>query len=227
MTGFEAPVPILMYHAISPAPAGTPYPDLFVPQREFEQQMSWLADSGYHAVTLDEVFAAWHDGEPITENPIVVSFDDGLRSQHVGAFPAMERLGWPGVLNLKVESVEQGELTEEMVADLVEAGWEVDSHTFTHPDVTSLDAESLRHELEGSRRELARRFGEPVNFFAYPAGRYDREAIEAVEEAGYLGAMTTDPGFATRDRPYTLNRLRVVGGDGVAGLEAKLNGDSS
>jgi peptidoglycan/xylan/chitin deacetylase (PgdA/CDA1 family) len=222
VTGFKAPVPILMYHAISAPPPGAAYPELFVPQDEFEDQVRWLAQKGYHAVTLDQVFAAWHEGEPIARNPVVLSFDDGLRSQHVAAFPAMRRLGWPGVLNLKLESVEQGELTEPLVTELVDAGWELDSHTLTHPDLTTLDDAALRRELKGSRRELITRFGEPVQFIAYPAGSYDERVVEAAKETGYRGAMTTVPGFAEPGRPFRLSRVRVDGGDGVAGLASKL-----
>ena len=220
---FPGPVPILMYHAISPAPADTPYPDLFVPEAEFEDQMEWLAQQGFHGVTLDQVFSAWTDGEPIAENPVVISFDDGLRSQYVGARPILEQLEWPAVLNLKVESIDQGEMTEAMVEELVAAGWEIDSHTISHADVSDLDGEELRAEVAGSRRELIERFGEPVDFFAYPAGAYDADAVEAVEAAGYLGAVTTDPGLASAEEPYTLKRLRVAGSDGAEGLEAMLS----
>ena len=219
---FDDPVPILMYHGISPPPAGTPYPELFVPEAEFEEEMEWLAEQGYHGVTLDEVFAAWNEGEPIAENPIVVSFDDGLRSQYVGARPVLEQLGWPAVLNLKVESLDQGELTESMVDELVAAGWEIDSHTISHADVTGLDGSELRREVGDSRAELQERFGEPVDFFAYPAGAYDAESVAAVEEAGYLGAVTTEPGLASPDEPYELRRIRVAGGEGAEGLEANL-----
>ena len=221
VTDFDGPVPILMYHAIQPAPAGSANPGLFVPEAEFEEQMKWLADERYNAVTLDEVFAAWEDGEPIARNPVVISFDDGLRSQYVGARPVLEQLGWPGVLNLKVDAVDQGELTEEMVDELIAAGWEVDSHTFTHPDLTGLDEETLRREVEDSRTELQDRFGEPVNFFCYPAGSFDGETIAAVREAGYLGATTTEPGLATPGEPYELHRVRVEPGDGAPELSAR------
>ncbi|MGI9021140.1 MAG: polysaccharide deacetylase family protein [Solirubrobacterales bacterium] len=224
VTGFDGAVPILMYHAIAPAPVGEPYPDLFVPQAAFEEQMAWLAEEGYHAVTLGEAFAAWEDGAPIARRPIVISFDDGLRSQYVGAAPTLERLGWPAVLNLKVEAVDQGELSEEMVKELVGAGWEIDAHSYTHPDLTSLDAGALRREVGGSRRELQRRFGEPVDFFCYPAGSFDDEVIAAVRDAGYRGATTTKPGLALLAKPYELNRIRVEPGDGPDELAAKLEG---
>jgi peptidoglycan/xylan/chitin deacetylase (PgdA/CDA1 family) len=222
VSDFHEPVPILMYHAISPAPADSPYPELFVPEAEFDEQMKWLAEEGYNGVTLGEVFSAWDDGEPIAENPVVVSFDDGLRSQYVGGRPVLEELGWPAVLNLKVESLDQGELTEPMVEELIDAGWEVDSHTISHADVSGLDGEELRHEVEDSRTELSERFGVSVDFFAYPAGEYDTEAIAAVEDAGYRGAVTTEPGLASPDEPYELRRIRIEGGVGTDGLEMKL-----
>jgi len=223
VTGFDKPVPILMYHAISPAPPGAALPELFVPQAEFSDQMHWLRAQGYHAVTLDQVFAAWRDDAPIARKPIVVSFDDGLRSQYVGAVPVLRRMGWPGVLNLKLVSLEQGELTDEMVREMLDAGWEVDSHTINHVDVTGLSGADLEHEVADSRTELQDRFDIPVNFFCYPSGRYDFEATAAVREAGYLGATTTEPGLASPGEPYHLNRIRVVPGDATAGLEAKLD----
>ena len=224
VTGFRGPVPILMYHAISPAPADAALPDLYVPAAELSEQMKWLSDEGYHGVTLEQLFDAWENGEPIPRKPVVISFDDGLRSQYVGAVPVLRRLGWPGVLNLKVESLDQGELTEEMVEEMIEAGWELASHTLTHADVSQLEGEALRAEVHDSRRELRRRFGVPVKFFCYPAGRYDGEAITAVRRAGYAGATTTDPGLAAPGDPYRLARIRVVPGDGVKGLAKKLAG---
>jgi len=221
ITGFRGPVPILMYHAISPAPAGAELPGLFVPEGEFEAQMKWLRDHGYNGVTLGQVFAAWNDGAPIARNPIVISFDDGLQSQFVGARPMLDRLGWPGVLNLELDHLDSGDLSRDQVRDLIDAGWEIDSHTYSHPDLTA-DGVDLEREIADSRRYLQKKFEIPVDFFCYPAGGYDGEVIAAVEAAGYTGATTTVEGLAEPDVPYELGRIRVEPGDGAAGLEAKL-----
>ncbi|MQA73498.1 MAG: polysaccharide deacetylase family protein [Solirubrobacterales bacterium] len=146
---YHRPTPILMYHAIGAAPPGATFPDLFVPEPEFKQQIDWLAEHGYHAVTLGQLFAAWDDGRPIARKPIVISFDDGLRSQYVGALPVLRARRWPGVLNLKLASLEQGELSDEMVREMIDAGWEVDSHTITHADVGRLDGSSCAARWPG------------------------------------------------------------------------------
>ncbi len=220
---FDGPVPILMYHGISPPPAGNPNPGLFVPEDEFEEQVQWLYEQGYHAVTLEDVFAAWHDDKPIAAKPVVISFDDGLRSQYEGARPILTRLGWPAVLNLEIDNVRDGELTESMVGDLIHEGWEIDSHTLTHPDLTSVDPTRLTREVSGSRDWLQRHFDIPVDFFCYPAGKYDDAAIVAVRAAGYEGATTTEEGLAgPHDDPFTLRRVRVDPADAIDGLAAKL-----
>lgn len=221
--GFKGPVAILMYHAIAEPPAGTPYPDLFVPASELRVQLRALARAGYNAVTLSAVLDAWEQGEPIARNPVVLSFDDGLRSQYTEALPALARHGWPGVLNLKVASLDQGEITEEMVAEMVAGGWEVGAHTITHADLTTVDAAQLRREVSGSRRALERRLGTSVDVFCYPGGRYDEAVVAAVRDAGFRAATTTEPGLARRDQDrFALSRIRVDRGDGAAGLMRKL-----
>jgi peptidoglycan/xylan/chitin deacetylase (PgdA/CDA1 family) len=208
----DAPVPILMYHVIAGAPARTANADLWVPWGRFAREMSALAHAGFHAVTLDAVYRAWHGRGSLPVRPLVISFDDGYASQYQHARPTLDRLHWPGVLNLEVHNVrEHGGLSRGQVARLVRDGWEVDAHTLTHPDLTTLDAASLRREVAGSRRWLRHAFGVPVRFFCYPAGRYNARVEAAVRAAGYLGATTTQPGVASwRDDPYALPRLRVT-----------------
>jgi peptidoglycan/xylan/chitin deacetylase (PgdA/CDA1 family) len=131
-------------------------------------------------------------------------------------------VGWPGVLNLEVNNVRPGDLTARQVRGLIADGWEIDSHTITHPDLTTLSDSQLRHELVGSRAYIRRRFHLPVNYFCYPAGRFDARVVAAVKAAGYRAATTTQPGLATPDARLTLNRIRIDGQDGVSGLLRKL-----
>jgi peptidoglycan/xylan/chitin deacetylase (PgdA/CDA1 family) len=116
-------------------------------------------------------------------------------------------------------------LTVKQVKSLLKAGWELDSHTLTHPDLTTLDDTALAHELEGSRAALQQRFGVPVNFFAYPAGRNDARVRTATEAAGYLAATTVEEGVARgRDDPFALKRVRVNATDTADSLLTRLRG---
>jgi len=218
-----APVPILMYHVVAKPIAGAPYPALYVPREEFAEEMAWLDRHGYRAVTLQQVFDHWRGARPLPAKPVVVSFDDGYRSQYTNALPVLRSHHWPGVLNLELRNTEPvwGTRPGE-VRKLIRAGWEIDSHTITHPDLTTLDPARLREEVAGSRAELRKRFHVAANFFCYPSGRYDDAVVEAVKAAGYFAATTTQFGLARPQDLYTLDRVRIDGGDGARGLAAKL-----
>ena len=219
----QTPVPILMYHVVADPDAGAAYPQLFVSESDFAEQMRWLARHGYHAVTQRAVWDHWHRGRALPAKPVVISFDDGYRSVATAARPHMQPYGYPGVLNLTVKNLRiSGGLTQFDVHTLLAANWELGSHTLTHPDLPGLDDETLRREVGQSRSVLRARFDVPVEFFCYPAGRYDDRVIDAVRRAGYLGATTTVEGLARPDTPYELRRIRVSRSDGVAGLAEKL-----
>jgi peptidoglycan/xylan/chitin deacetylase (PgdA/CDA1 family) len=214
----HAPVPILMYHVVSTPQPGAPYPDLYTPKSVFAAQMKALAHRGYHGVSLGRVYDYWKRGYALPSKPIVISFDDGYLSHYTKAMPVLKALGWPGVLNLEVDNVRPGDLTASQVRGLIAAGWEVDSHTVTHPDLPTVSDPQLRHELVASRNYLRKRFGVPADFFCYPAGRYDARVVAAVKAAGYRAATTTQPGLASPKAPFELSRIRVTGADGVGGL---------
>jgi hypothetical protein len=218
-TPHTGPVPILEYHVLGAAPAGTAYPELFVGRADFSRQMDWLDRNGFQAVTLEEVEKAWNEGGTLPVKPVVLSFDDGYRPQFTFALPELRKHGWPGVLNLKAEG---SDLYASNVEAMIGAGWELAAHTIHHLDLTTLDAAQLKEEVAGSRAILRREYGVPVENFCYPAGRYDATVIAAVKAAGYAGATTEVPGYASREKPYELDRYEVLGASGVEGVAADL-----
>jgi peptidoglycan/xylan/chitin deacetylase (PgdA/CDA1 family) len=211
-----------MYHVIAPAPPDAPYPDLYVTPRRFAEHMAYLARHRYHVVTLQQVWDHWHGGVPLPSKPVVVSFDDGSRGWYTHAYPILRRHGWVGTMNLALSHLNRVDIRVRWVQKLIAAGWELDSHTFTHADLTQLSGGDLRREVAGSRARLRRLFGVPVNFFCYPSGRYDARVVAAVRRAGYLGGTTTVEGLAVPTAPFALTRVRVSGSDRAAVLGAKL-----
>jgi peptidoglycan/xylan/chitin deacetylase (PgdA/CDA1 family) len=212
---YAGAVPILEYHVLGQAPPEAPYPELYVGRSAFSMQMDWLEEHGYEAVTLERVEDAWYRGGALPAKPVVVSFDDGYRPQYTFALPELRKHGWPGVLDLKAEG---SDLYHSNVEAMIKAGWELAAHTINHSDLTTLEGSALEEEVAGSRKVLQREYGVPVKDFCYPAGRFDATVIAAVEEAGYVGATTEIPGFATSESPYELARIEVLGGWSVQNL---------
>lgn len=220
----DDPVPILMYHVTKTAPAGTPYPELWVSKSDFAGQMQWLADNGYTGITLDQLFNYWNDGFELPKKPVVISFDDGYPSHDKVARPILLKHKWPGVLYLKYGNIGDPEsgLTTKNVKNLLAAGWELGSHTINHSDLTTVGADSMQSEVTDSKKQIEKRFNVEVKHFCYPAGKYNDAVIAAVEAAGYESATTVIDGVATPDKPFELKRVRIDGGDGVEGFAAKM-----
>ena len=221
----DLPVPILMYHALGTPPAGEPYPSLFVTLAAFAAQMRYLEAHHYTAVTLARVVAFWHGRARLPARPVVLTFDDGYRSDWRVAMPVLQRLGWPGVLDLCLDNVRDHSLGPRLVTALVRRGWEIDDHSLTHPDMTTLDATRLRRETVVSRRTLQRLTGQRVAFFCYPAGRFDARVVSALKRAGFRGATTELPGLARLgEGAYTLHRVRVAYAMSMTAFAAALGG---
>ena len=205
-SGSTQAVPILMYHHVAPVWSGPA--SLCVTPTEFARQIVYLRRHNYHPVSLQRVYDSWNGRASLPRNPIVLSFDDGYADQYRYAASALRRYHWPAVLNLIVENV-RGTLTSVRVRRMISWGWEIDSHTITHRDLTRLSATGLRRELVGSRDQLRRLFRVPVNFLCYPGGAYNARVRAAARAAGYLAATTISFGAATPKQLFALKRISV------------------
>jgi peptidoglycan/xylan/chitin deacetylase (PgdA/CDA1 family) len=220
---YRGPVPILTYHDLRPAPDGRAA-SIFVAPARFRAQLRALHRAGYHGVTLSQAWAGWHGGPALPAKPLVVSFDDGYAAQYTVAGPALERLHWPGLINLETARIGAG-LSEARVRALLGRGWELASHTLTHPDLRKVTAAQRTREIAGSRTTLRRLFDVPVNFFCYPYGRDDAAVRAAVAAAGYTGATTIASGIASpASARLQLPRIVVRAGTTPAQLLKRLRG---
>jgi peptidoglycan/xylan/chitin deacetylase (PgdA/CDA1 family) len=215
---YTGKVPILVYHDLGNPPPGQDYPGLYVSDADFEAEMAWLHQQGYQAVTLDEMMNDFFHGGTLPAKPIVITFDNGYIPQATFAPAVLARYGWPGVLN----EITVDHLNNNRLRRLVSLGWEVDSHSLTHPDLTQLSPVELQQQLVQSRRFLQRVLRVPVNSFCYPSSRYNSTVVAAVRAAGYTNAVTENPGFATpQTDPYLLPRFEIEGG--LTELQADLS----
>lgn len=83
------------------------------------------------------------------------------------------------------------------------------SHTQSHPILTTCDEATAYREILQSRLELTKTLARPVVDFAYPNGDYSSREIKLLQKAGYRSARTTDVGWNDeRTDPF---RLKITG----------------
>ena len=193
---------VLCYHAVSPSWSAP----LSVTPDEFERQLSFLARRGWRATKFTEALFS-----PPAPRTLAITFDDAFQSVRQLAYPALRALGWPATVFAPTEfmgaraplrwpgidqwqgTADEHELISmnwEDLAELAEAGWEIGSHTCTHPLLTAVDDVRLKEELQRSRQECTERLGAPCESIAYPYGVVDERVAARAGEAGYRAAGT-------------------------------------
>jgi peptidoglycan/xylan/chitin deacetylase (PgdA/CDA1 family) len=219
-------LPILMYHRIGLLTPSLPAitKSLTVTPADFQAEVEWLAGHGYHAVSQLQVFEALEYGKPLPRKAVMITFDDGYRDVLWHAAPALHRLHMPAtayIITDRVDGPDPSFLTWPELGRLEKLGFTIGSHTVHHLDLTSLSPSAVWSELAGSRRALEQHLGHPVQFFAYPAGREDPAVVALALKAGYVLAVTTQPGSTqSAQDPLTLHRYEVLDTTGVAGVAA-------
>jgi peptidoglycan/xylan/chitin deacetylase (PgdA/CDA1 family) len=219
------PLVVLCYHAVSEDWRS----ELTVSPEQVEEQVTRMLKAGYRPSTLTEAVL-----KPREQKTFVVTFDDAYASVGRLARPILERLGVPATVYVPTAFAGSGEpmswpgidhwadgpdasellpLGWDELAELSAAGWEIGSHTRTHPRLTEIgDDRELNAQLLESRLELERRLGIPCRSIAYPYGDYDRRVGMAAADAGYAAGVTLPPGPWDETR-FGLSRVGVYGID--------------
>jgi peptidoglycan/xylan/chitin deacetylase (PgdA/CDA1 family) len=188
---------VLCYHAVSPT-WNTP---LSVTPEMLESQIRSLLRRGWRATTFAEAVLA-----PRWRKTLAITFDDAFASVRHLAMPILtglevsatvfaptafmagaQPLAWPGIEEWRGtgDEPELQAMSWEDLGELIELGWQVGSHTCTHPHLTELADERLELELAQSRETCASRLGTTCETIAYPYGDVDQRVIAAAARLGY------------------------------------------
>jgi peptidoglycan/xylan/chitin deacetylase (PgdA/CDA1 family) len=179
--------PILMFHHVEVSPIDS---FLRVPAYKFDDEIRLLRDWEYTPISTTMLVEAITSGVSLPPRPVIITFDDANEDTYTTAFPIMKKYGFTGVLYLPFDYIgAPGYMTVDQIKEMVAAGWEVGSHSLTHPNLTTLDEAKLRDEIVNSRKRLSALLGIPILTFAYPFGDVSTAAVDYVRFAGYLAAM--------------------------------------
>ena len=220
---------VVCYHAVSSEWRAT----LAVSPEQLEGQLRYLLRRGFEPVTFTEAVAGSKQG-----SVMAVTFDDAYRSVYERARPILGRLGVPGTVFVPTGFPEHrapmswpgidewlhGPWASELVPaswdelrTLSRSGWELGSHTRSHPHLPRLGDAELADELEGSRRECENRVDAPCTAISYPYGDVDARVASGAAAAGYTagaGLYERLVRRSTRSDPMRCPRLVLYRHDG-------------
>lgn len=224
-------VPILMYHRLASGDTSEgvqrrdPY---LLAESAFEEQMQYLYRSGYSTMPLSD-FVSYVNGKTVLpQKPVIITFDDGNRSDYVTAYPILRRFGFAATFFVTVGSVGSPEsLSVEQIRDMSHSGMATESHSLTHPYLTKLNREGIERELGESKEILESKTGKAVHFLSIPNGTYNDTVKRVAKELGYLAILTSDLGINNaKSDLYSLRRIAIKNGISLPHFASLLKGQS-
>jgi peptidoglycan/xylan/chitin deacetylase (PgdA/CDA1 family) len=207
-------VPILCYHRIrnwSSSDSKTAK-DYIVPVNNFREQMKLLADSGYHTILPGQLYDYLLKGIPLPPRPVMISFDDSHEEQYTIAREEMNKYGFKGVYFIMTVSLGRpGYMTKEEVKQLADEGNPVGSHTWNHSNIKNYSGQDWVIQIDKPSLELEKITGRPVEYFAYPFGLWNREAIEQLKQRHFKAAFQLSAKRDETNPLFTIRRMIVPG----------------
>jgi len=205
----EQEIPVLCYHNIK-SELDHHAPELTVTDSVFRIQIKMLADSGYHTVTADELYNYLTRGSALPSKPIMLSFDDSHEEHFSIADKEMKKYGFKGVFFVETIVINKPNyLTSQEIKTLADEGNTIACHTYDHPLVTRLKDDEWLKELDEPRKLLEKISGKVVDYFAYPYGAWNEQAIEELKKRGIKAAFQLSELQDPRDPLFTIRRIMV------------------
>ncbi|MDU2066253.1 MAG: polysaccharide deacetylase family protein [Sporomusaceae bacterium] len=182
-----AEVPVLNYHKVDDMPIA-----LSVAPQDFEEQIAYLAQHGFHSITPKQLYRALKKGEALPENPVLITFDDGYLDNYENAYPILKKYGFTATFFVITDFIGKDPrfMNWDQIRQMQQDGFIIGSHTVNHVPLTDLPPEGVMAELTQSRDKIYAETGQMPRYLAYPTGAYNDTVRKLVHQAGYKGAFT-------------------------------------
>lgn len=207
-------IPVLCYHRIRTIlPSdGENMKTYSVTPTAFAEQMKALSDNGFHTILpaqLDEYLT--RNGK-LPSKPVMITFDDTREEQfNIGA-AEMNKYGFKGVFFIMTISINRPNyMTNEQIKRLSDDGNVIGAHSWDHHMVTKYEGADWETQLTKPKKKLEAITGKPVNYFAYPDGIWNREAITQIQKSGYKSAFILATKRDSTQPLFTIRRIIVAG----------------
>lgn len=118
------------------------------------------------------------------------SIDDGYPSD-IRMAALLEKHHLQGTFYVPIKNCEGREVLSPSALREIGRIFEIGSHTLDHCYLNSVDLVTARHQIVEGKRQLEERLGQELVGFCYPGGKYRRDHIALVRDAGFRYARTS------------------------------------
>jgi peptidoglycan/xylan/chitin deacetylase (PgdA/CDA1 family) len=211
-------VPILCYHQVRnwKATDGKVGKDYIVEIQNFKDQMKMLADSGYHTILPNQLYAYLNTGAKLPSKPIMLTFDDTDMDQFTVVRPTLQKYGYKAVYFIMTVSIgRKGKfvdyMTKEQIKQLSDEGNVIGSHTYDHKNFKKYTGKDWEEQLDKPTKKLEEITGKKMTEFAYPFGLWNAEGIPELKKRGFKTAYQLSTKRDEKDPLFTIRRIIASG----------------
>lgn len=235
-------VPVIMYHSI--LKDSSLQGRYVVSPSQLENDLKYLSENGYTAITVADLLAYVDEGIPLPEKPVMLTFDDGYYNNYLYAFPLMQKYGFKMVLsvigkfsddfsNTADENAYYSHCTWDQLREMELSGYvEVQNHSF---DMHSTDKgrngtkknswesvenykEILSKDILKCQNYLVEQSGITPTAFTYPFGAISSESVSILKDLGFKASFSCENkmNLITRDPECLFGINRFIRPSGEA-----------
>jgi peptidoglycan/xylan/chitin deacetylase (PgdA/CDA1 family) len=203
-------VPILVYHNFSTKGSD----QTAVGQDDFEAQMKYLKQNGYHVVSMDQLLDFINYKEQLPEKSIVITFDDAWRSIFDIALPILIKYGFTATFFIYTDFIGGGKaMTWKQIETLSKIGFDIQCQTKTHRNLAVLKKNesfkeyfrSIEMEISYPKKLIKKKLDIDCKYLAYPYGETNNLVVALLKKYGYQAAFTIE----RKPNPFFIDKYRI------------------
>lgn len=210
-------LPIVMYHHIQPLPIAEQlgHAPLTVNADDFDQQVKYLKENGYNAISAEDLVNALVTRTPLPAKSIMLTIDDGYDDNYTYAFLTAKK--YQMIVNFFIPTGlidKPGYMNWDHLIEMSHNPYaKLYNHTTSHAQLSTLSKEGIVQEVGNANNDFKQKLGLDNKIVAYPYGSYNDLVLETMKEMGMTAAISTDPGRnQCLSNIMRLPRVRVANG---------------
>jgi peptidoglycan/xylan/chitin deacetylase (PgdA/CDA1 family) len=142
-------------------------------------------------------------------HPIILTFDDGFESAY-HCHRILRNHGLSGIFFVVTDFIgTRPYLNWEEIMEMDKNGMSIQSHTCSHPILTTMSFDQIRVEFDISKKTLEDRLGHVIDSLSIPQGFTKPEYVDIARQCGYQRIFTSQPGLYRLGSDSPIPRLSV------------------